>query len=162
MTALHTAYAFNGFVAGTTHQRHYGVRARKAHAALARKTLATLKNMALFLLSPFIGLVYAVLLPFVGLGMLLWVATEGLRQGRPTAAGLAAPQAGCAAAPAATLQVEPAAEATQAHGGAGAAMVAVKLVAAPFAGLAFIVAMPFVGVAALAWMGLKAAFVHAA
>jgi CheY-like chemotaxis protein len=31
-----------------------------------------LKNMVLFLLAPFVGLVYAVLLPFVGVGMLAW------------------------------------------------------------------------------------------
>ena len=31
---------------------------------------SNLRNVALFLISPFIGLVYAVLLPFVGLGML--------------------------------------------------------------------------------------------
>jgi CheY-like chemotaxis protein len=31
-----------------------------------------LKNMVLFLLAPFVGLVYAVLLPFVGFGMLAW------------------------------------------------------------------------------------------
>jgi CheY-like chemotaxis protein len=37
-----------------------------------------LKNMALFLVAPFVGLVYAVLLPFVGLGMLAWVAAEPL------------------------------------------------------------------------------------
>lgn len=162
MTALHTALAFNGYVAGTTWQRHTTVRARGSHAALARKTLATLKNMALFLVSPFIGLAYAVLLPFVGLGMLLWVATEGLRQGRAPAAAVAQAQAERAEAPAATTQLAVAAEATQALGAAGAAMVALKLVAAPFAGLAFIVAMPFAGVAALIWMGLKAAYAHAA
>jgi hypothetical protein len=33
-----------------------------------------LKNMALFLVAPFIGLLYAVLLPFVGIGMLAWMA----------------------------------------------------------------------------------------
>ena len=38
----------------------------------------TLKNMALFLAAPFVGLAYAVLLPFVGLGMLLWFAGQAL------------------------------------------------------------------------------------
>ena len=38
-----------------------------------------LKNMALFLLAPFIGLVYAVLLPVVGLGMLAWAAAKGFK-----------------------------------------------------------------------------------
>jgi len=35
-----------------------------------------LKNMLLFLMAPFVGLVYAVLLPFVGIGMLAWVALK--------------------------------------------------------------------------------------
>ena len=35
-----------------------------------------LKNMVLFLLAPFVGLVYAILLPFVGLGMLAWFALK--------------------------------------------------------------------------------------
>ncbi|MDP3762157.1 MAG: hypothetical protein Q8R01_16760 [Ramlibacter sp.] len=38
-------------------------------------TRATLGNMMVFLLAPFIGLLYAILLPFVGLGMLAWFAT---------------------------------------------------------------------------------------
>ena len=37
-----------------------------------------LKNMALFLLAPFIGLAYAVLLPVVGLGMLAWMGAKAL------------------------------------------------------------------------------------
>ena len=39
-----------------------------------------LKNMALFLMAPFIGLVYAVLLPFVGLGMLAWFGAKALAE----------------------------------------------------------------------------------
>jgi hypothetical protein len=46
-----------------------------AEAAPAKKP-NMLKNMVLFLLSPFIGLLYAVLLPFVGLGMLAWIAMK--------------------------------------------------------------------------------------
>lgn len=42
-----------------------------------------LKNMVLFLLAPFVGLLYAVLLPFVGLGMLAWVAFK--KEDRPAA-----------------------------------------------------------------------------
>ena len=121
-----------------------------------------LRNMALFLSAPFFGLLYAVLLPFVGLGMLLWVATEGLREGRAVAIAPAARQVEPAAAAVATTAVAAAAETTQAHGAAGAALVAVKLAAAPFAGLVFIVALPVAGVAALMWMGLKAAIVHTA
>jgi DNA-binding NtrC family response regulator len=37
-----------------------------------------LRNVALFLAAPFIGLVYAVLLPFVGIAMLAWVGGRAL------------------------------------------------------------------------------------
>jgi hypothetical protein len=38
--------------------------------------LRVVRNMALFLAAPFIGLLYAVLLPFVGLGMLAWIGLK--------------------------------------------------------------------------------------
>ena len=38
-----------------------------------------LKNIALFLAAPFIGLAYAVMLPFVGIAMLAWTAVQALR-----------------------------------------------------------------------------------
>ena len=47
----------------------------QAAPAAARKP-NVLKNMLLFLVAPFVGLVYAVLLPFVGIGMLVWVALK--------------------------------------------------------------------------------------
>ena len=37
-----------------------------------------LKNIALFMAAPFIGLAYAVLLPFVGTAMLVWVGVKAL------------------------------------------------------------------------------------
>jgi hypothetical protein len=37
-----------------------------------------IKNMALFLSAPFIGLLYAVLLPFVGIGLLAWTGGKAL------------------------------------------------------------------------------------
>lgn len=49
--------------------------APEAAPAAARKP-NVLKNMLLFLVAPFVGLVYAVLLPFVGIGMLAWVALK--------------------------------------------------------------------------------------
>jgi CheY-like chemotaxis protein len=36
------------------------------------------KNVALFIASPLIGLVYVIALPFVGLGMLAWISTKAL------------------------------------------------------------------------------------
>lgn len=44
--------------------------------AQPQKKPNVLKNMVLFLLAPFVGLAYAVLLPFVGLGMLAYVALK--------------------------------------------------------------------------------------
>lgn len=49
--------------------------APQAAPAAVRKP-NVLKNMLLFLMAPFVGLVYAVLLPFVGIGMLAWVALK--------------------------------------------------------------------------------------
>jgi CheY-like chemotaxis protein len=51
----------------------------------AAKQPKLLRNMVLFLLSPFIGLAYAVLLPFVGLGMLAWMGAKALRTPPPDA-----------------------------------------------------------------------------
>lgn len=51
------------------------------HAGPERETASSprvLKNMALFLSAPFVGLLYAVLLPFVGLGMLAWAGVQAL------------------------------------------------------------------------------------
>jgi len=35
-------------------------------------------NMALFLSAPFIGLLYAILLPFIGIGMLAWFGVRSI------------------------------------------------------------------------------------
>lgn len=42
----------------------------------AKKPLRFLRNVALFLAAPFIGLAYAVMLPFVGTAMLIWAGLE--------------------------------------------------------------------------------------
>ena len=52
------------------------------------------KNVGLFLVSPFIGLAYLIALPFVGMGMLAWVAAKAVmksKTGRPIAMAIAAP-----------------------------------------------------------------------
>ncbi len=85
-----------------------------------------LKNIALFIAAPFIGLVYAVLLPFVGLGLLTKLAAEAMVKKYPVMANVF-----------------------------GFVKALAKLVAAPFLGLAFIVALPFVGMATLAWVGIR-------
>lgn len=87
-----------------------------------------LKNIALFLSAPFVGLVYAVLLPFVGLGMLLWFAGQALwKQPKAREALLAG-------------------------------KVALQLAVAPFIGLAYLIVLPFAALGMLAWMATKAAF----
>ena len=86
----------------------------------------TIKNVALFLAAPFIGLVYAVMLPFVGIAMLLWTAGKALIATGATA-----------------------------RAGEFLKMVAL-LVAAPFIGLVYAVTFPFVGIAMLVWTAANA------
>lgn len=84
------------------------------------------RNVALFLVAPFIGLVYAVLLPFVGIATLLWTAGNALAA--TGALGRAA------------------------HGLKNVAL----LLAAPFIGLIYAVSFPFVGMAMLLWVAVEA------
>jgi hypothetical protein len=86
-----------------------------------------LRNIALFLSAPFVGLVYAILLPFVGLGMLFWFAGQALWK-QPKAR-----------------------EALR------AGKVALQLAVAPFVGLAYLIVLPFAALGMLAWMAAKAA-----
>src|SRR5450830_1839995 len=85
-----------------------------------------LKNIALFLAAPFIGLAYAVFLPLVGLAMLAWIGGKALLQ---TQAAKKTPT---------YLK--------------NVALFAF----APFIGLAYAVMLPFVGTAMLLWVGAKA------
>ena len=81
-----------------------------------------IKNIALFFAAPFIGLAYAMFMPFVGLGMLAWIG------GKELAKRVAARESG------------------------GAVMAAVKIVAMPLIGLAYVIVLPFAGIATLAWI----------
>jgi CheY-like chemotaxis protein len=94
-------------------------------------TAAMIRNMALFLSAPFIGLLYAVLLPFVGIGMLAWYAGQALME-HPKARDVAR-----------------------------FGKFALKLVAAPFVGLGFIIVLPFAAMGMLAWTGARAVAVRA-
>jgi hypothetical protein len=120
MTTLHTALVLEtGRVAipariVRTEETGYGV---------------MLKNMALFLMAPFIGLVYAVLLPFVGLGMLAWFAARAFY-----ASG-------------------------KAHWALRAGKKMVLCAVTPVAGLAYLVALPFAGLGMLVWLGARAVMV---
>ena len=86
----------------------------------------TVKNIALFLAAPFIGLVYAMALPFVGLVMLAVIGGKALVK-----------------APAALQALVAAKE------------IALFL-AAPFIGLVYAVTLPLVGIALIARAGYKA------
>jgi hypothetical protein len=90
-----------------------------------------LKNVALLAAAPFIGLLYAMALPFVGMGFLLVTAAKALASSRY--------------APTMTRFLGYAA----------------KLIAAPFVGLAFAVMLPLVGTAMLFWVGGKALMTRA-
>jgi len=87
----------------------------------------TLKNIALFFAGPFIGLAYVMLFPFVGLGMLAWLAFRAARRNATMhKIGVIAKHIGMA-------------------------------VAGPLIGLAFFVFFPFIGIAMLAWAAVRAA-----
>jgi len=97
----------------------------KAHPELVEKG-NSLKNVALFIAAPFIGLVYAALFPFVGIAMLAWTVGKALAE---------LPAAGKALKFLKNVAL---------------------FIAAPFVGLAYIVLLPFVGTAMLAWFGVQA------
>jgi len=88
---------------------------------------SALKNIALFFAAPFIGLLYIVALPFVGLGFLavMGARAAAAKYGAVKTLGRVLRQVGI-------------------------------MIAAPFIGLAFVVVLPFVGLAVLAWMGGRA------
>ncbi len=89
-------------------------------AAAARTKLGRyVKNVALLLAAPFIGLAYAVAMPFVGLGALVWMGLRALRE--RTAFSRVAARAGRRLANIALF------------------------FAAPFIGLAYALAFPFIG-----------------
>jgi hypothetical protein len=60
-----------------------GTRELAKHRA-TRKIAMFVKNVALFLAAPFVGLVYALLFPFIGLGMLGWMGVKALANRRET------------------------------------------------------------------------------
>jgi hypothetical protein len=52
------------------------------------------KNIALFLIAPFVGLAYLLAFPVIGFGMLVWVAAKAVMKSgkaRPVALAIAAP-----------------------------------------------------------------------
>lgn len=98
--------------------------AKAESAAAPREGL--FRNMALFLSAPFIGLLYAILLPFIGLAMLAWFAAKALFASAKVRKALRA----------------------------GRAMLLVA--AAPLVGLGYLIVLPFAGLGMLAWYGATA------
>jgi len=92
----------------------------------APRQRGTLVNMLLFLSAPFIGLLYAVLLPFVGLAMLARIGAKA------------------------------AMESPKVRERVAFTIFMTKLVFAPFIGLAYVIAYPFLGLAALVVTGVRA------
>ena len=87
---------------------------------------SALKNIALFIAAPFVGLAYMLAFPFVGLGMLAWMGAQAAaRRKLPKKIGLIAKNVGL-------------------------------LIVSPFMGLAYVLLFPFIGLAILAWMGARA------
>ena len=98
----------------------------EAAAASVAKQESRLKNIALFLAAPFIGLAYILAFPFVGLGMLAWLGVQAAaKHEMPRKVGLFATNAGL-------------------------------FVLGPILGFVYVLLFPFIGVAVLAWMGGKA------
>ena len=92
-------------------------------------------NIGLFLLAPFIGLFYAMTLPFVGMGMLVmigakaYIKTDGWTKTKALALAVA-------------LKVK------------GVAL----FIAAPFIGLMYALTLPFLGLGMMLWVGGKALY----
>jgi hypothetical protein len=87
--------AENGMLVGMGWGR---IAAGKGHKVAAAKVEATLvkhvRNVALFLAAPFIGLAYLLAFPFVGFALLLWAAGKAAMKNakaRPVALAIAAP-----------------------------------------------------------------------
>ena len=87
---------------------------------------SALRNIALFLAAPFIGLAYLLAFPFIGLGMLAWTGA------RATARNELATKIG------------------------RIARNVVLFIVSPLIGLAYVLLFPFIGLAMLAWMGVRA------
>lgn len=105
------------------------------------KQRSTAKNIGLFFAAPFIGLAYIIAMPIVGMGMLAWFAGQAMVK------AIAAARAKAEAAHL-TQTGLPKQRSTIKNIG--------LFFAAPFIGLAYIVAMPIVGVGMLAWFGAQA------
>jgi len=100
----------------------------------AQSIARVVKNIALFLAAPFVGLAYILAFPIVGLGMLAWMGIKAQRKKSEEAVNLRP------SAPAKASLVRNTA----------------LFLAAPFIGLAYIIVGPIVGLVMLAWFAVQA------
>lgn len=98
---------------------------RRDTSAAATKKESRIKNIALFMVAPFIGLAYAMLFPFFAIGALAWMGGKALIEIAAVRAALRAARKWA------------------------------MMLAAPVIGLAFVVLLPVAGLATLAWIGLR-------
>jgi CheY-like chemotaxis protein len=99
----------------------------------SRDVARAVKNVALFLAAPFVGLAYILTFPIVGLGMLAWMAIQAQQKKSEEMAKLqSAPVKSSIFRSTATF------------------------VAAPFIGLAYIIVGPILGLGMLLWFGFQA------
>lgn len=105
-----------------------------AEPSAPNQTARFIKNVALFLAAPFVGLAYILAFPIVGLGMLAWTAIQAQKKKAEAAATL---QPVAPAKPSALKTIA-------------------LMFAAPFIGLAFVVVGPIVGLGLLLWFGFQA------
>jgi hypothetical protein len=143
----------------------------EAAAPQTEASESQIKKIGLFMAAPFIGLAYAVALPFAGLGALAYMGIRAFAKSsapaklltftKNVALFIAAPFLGLLYA----LLLPVVGLATLAWMGIKAlrrnagAMKVVKFiggfVAAPFVGLAFILVLPYLGAAALVWIAVR-------
>jgi CheY-like chemotaxis protein len=100
----------------------------------AQNVARVVKNVALFLAAPFVGLAYILAFPIVGLGMLAWTAIQAQKKKSEAAAKV---QGAAPAKPSALRSFS-------------------LMIAAPFIGLAFFIVAPIVGLCMLAWFAVQA------
>lgn len=100
----------------------------------AQNIARVVKNIALFLAAPFVGLAYILAFPIVGLGMLAWMGIQAQRKKSEEA-----------------VKLQPAAPAK-----ASLVKNTALFLAAPFIGLTYIIVGPIVGLGMLAWFAFQA------
>ena len=102
-------------------------------AGALRNVGRVVKNVALFLAAPFVGLAYILTFPIVGLGMLAWMGIQAQRKKSEEEAKLKLAPVSSSIAKSTAI-----------------------FIAAPFIGLAYIIVGPIIGLGMLAWFGFQA------